>query len=94
MLTFYMLVPMLDIIFNQYHAQVIEKPAFELTKEYGNKLVLYYYAQIQQSGFLGKIGPLIVVCLVILASNLLSNFFKYFAMRILLVTKKIITQGV
>ncbi|HTF82402.1 MAG TPA: ABC transporter ATP-binding protein [Cytophagales bacterium] len=94
LLTFYMLVPMLDIIFIQYKENIqVEKPVFELTKEYANKLSLYYYAQIRQSGFLGKSGPLIVVCCVILLSNLLSNFFKYFTVRIMQQAKREVTQS-
>lgn len=93
MLTFYMLIPMLDIIFNQYHENMaMSKPEFEISKEYANKLSLYYYSQIKQSGFLGNSGPLIVVCCIILASNLLTNFFKYFSVRTLQEAKREVTQ--
>jgi ATP-binding cassette, subfamily B, bacterial MsbA len=84
---------MLDIMFNQYNAEVnVLKPTFAFSKDYTNKLLLYYYSQIKQSGFLGKSGPLIVVCAVILSSNLLSNFFKYFTIRIMQDVKRKITS--
>lgn len=92
LLTFYMLIPMLDIIFVQYkEGAVAVKPSFSLNKDYPNQLLLYYYTQIKQSGFLGKSGPLILVCTTILLSNLFSNFFKFFATRTLQNAKMAIT---
>ncbi len=90
-----MLIPMLDIIFNQYKDNVVvTMPKFALNKEYTNQLLLYYYAKVQESGFLGKSGSLILVCIVILTSNFLTNFFKFFSIRIMQEAKKEVTSKI
>lgn len=83
-LTFYMLVPMLEILFKQYNSIVeVPLPEFALSKAYINNLMLYGYGKVKASNLWGPSGPLIVVCIIIIVSNLLSNIFKYFTNRIL-----------
>ncbi|MBK8699493.1 MAG: ABC transporter ATP-binding protein [Saprospiraceae bacterium] len=84
LVTFYMLVPMLDIMFNDIQTPSSEPPAgFAFTKEYFNEISSYYYGRLSSISGLGMFGPLFIVCVVIVSSNLLSNVFKYLGARVL-----------
>ncbi len=85
LVNYVLLIPLLEIIFNQKSAAEIEafkvKPIFELTAEYFNQLFNYYLYQSVE--YFGKFGSLIFVCLIILASVLISNVFRYVAALVL-----------
>ena len=72
---------MTDIMFNGKNAEIpSELPDFSFTKEYLNLISAYYF---QKLGDFGKYGPLIIVCIVVVISNVISNLFKYLGGRIL-----------
>jgi subfamily B ATP-binding cassette protein MsbA len=85
-----MLVPMLDIMFNKSTAQdLVALPEFTFSKEYLNTVSAYYF---QKLGSFGKYGPLIIVCIIVIISNVISNVFKYLAGRILHTARFLVIQ--
>jgi len=82
LLNFTLLVPVLDVIFNTSAAQAAaELPTFSVSVEYA-KGVFYYYFHTLRAGY-GPMGALQFTCGIIAVSVLLSNFFKYFAQRVI-----------
>jgi len=84
-LNFTLLIPLLNVLFNQSSEALILKyqtlPSFELSPDYFTFLFNhYFYASLQQYG---RMGALQYACTAILVSVVLSNFFKYFSQRIL-----------
>lgn len=74
-----LLAPLLKTLFSSGSAQIaVEKPAhwYEVVDLFN------YYAQ-QANQVYGTYGALKFVCVVILLSNLLSNFFRYFSQRVM-----------
>ncbi|NJN27716.1 MAG: ABC transporter ATP-binding protein [Cyclobacteriaceae bacterium] len=70
--------PLLKVIFNEGSdvvEQVVTKPDFALTEEYFVGIFKYYMQYIIDT--YGKFGSLVYVCIVIIASFLMSNIFKY-----------------
>ncbi|ADY53339.1 ABC transporter related protein [Pseudopedobacter saltans DSM 12145] len=81
-LNFALIIPLLNTLFDE--SKIIEKavmPEFSLSFNYFKDLFFYYFdkAILEQ----GRLGALQFVCIVIIASNLLANFFKYFSQRIM-----------
>ncbi|UII21307.1 ABC transporter ATP-binding protein [Fulvivirga ligni] len=74
-INFAMLIPLLNVLFEQEAAQVYEKPnEFTLSLDaidYFN----YYFTEVIENH--GKEGALIFVCLVLVVSVLLANVFRY-----------------
>lgn len=84
-LNFTLLIPLLNVLFNQSSEALISKyqtlPAFELSPDYFTFLFNhYFYASLATYG---RMGALQYACTAILVSVVLSNFFKYFSQRIL-----------
>ncbi len=84
-LNFTLLIPLLNVLFNQSSNDLILKyqilPPFEISPDYFTFLFNhYFYASLQQYG---RMGALQYACSAILVSVILSNFFKYFSQRIL-----------
>lgn len=81
-LNFALIIPLLNTLFDE--SKIVEKavmPEFSLSFNYFKDLFFYYFdkAILDQ----GRLGALQFVCIVIIASNLLANFFKYFSQRIM-----------
>lgn len=84
-LNFTLLIPLLNVLFNQSSDALIAKyqnlPAFELSPDYFTFLFNhYFYSSLHDYG---RMGALQYACSAILVSVVLSNFFKYFSQRIL-----------
>lgn len=85
-----MLVPMTDIMFNSTNAKAVAVlPNFSFTKDYLNDVSIYYFNKL---GNFGKYGPLIMVCIVVVLSNVISNLFKYLGGRILHKARYLVIQ--
>lgn len=81
-LNFALIIPLLNTLFDS--SVVVKeaiKPEFSFSFSYFKDLFFYYFnsAILEQ----GRLGALQFVCVVIIASNLLANFFKYFSQRIM-----------
>ncbi|WP_353139016.1 ABC transporter ATP-binding protein, partial [Pseudopedobacter sp.] len=81
-LNFALIIPLLNTLFDE--SKIVEKaimPEFSLSFSYFKDLFFYYFdtAILEK----GRLGALQFVCIVIIASNLLANFFKYFSQRIM-----------
>lgn len=82
-LNFSLVIPLLDVLFNTRGdaAAVVSAPEFSLSFDYVKEVFSYgswYFAQTA-----GKQGALIFICLLILVSVFLANFFRYFSQRVL-----------
>jgi len=77
-----LLMPVLDVIFNTSSASAVaELPDFSMSIEYF-KNVFYYYFNTFRAQY-GSMGALQFTCGIIAVSVFLSNFFKYFAQRVI-----------
>ncbi len=80
-----LLIPLLEIIFEQKSAEEIAtykiQPVFDYTTDYLEQLFNYYLYQSVE--YFGKFGSLIFVCSVIIISVLVANVFKYIAVVII-----------
>jgi subfamily B ATP-binding cassette protein MsbA len=80
-----LLKPLFDIIFNQMDPELLKeyslKPSFSPTLNYFIHIFYYYFIKITTQ--FGNYGSLIFVCFVIIFSNLLANFFRYFSQVIM-----------
>lgn len=81
-LNFSLVIPLLDVLFNtRGDAAVMSAPSFSLSFGYVKDMFSYgawYFAQTS-----GKEGALMFICMLILVSVFLANFFRYFAQRVL-----------
>ncbi|MFD2571134.1 ABC transporter ATP-binding protein [Spirosoma soli] len=81
-LNFTLLIPLLSILFDKMDASKMQaflnQPTPSITDGLGN-FFQYYFAQVFQE--YGKVGALQFVCLVIVASVLSNNLFKYLSVR-------------
>ena len=79
------LVPLLDILFNQIDPEtldrLLQKPQAELSIDYIIAIFQYYFASYMTE--FGKMGALYFVCTVVVFASLVSNSFRYFAALIL-----------
>ncbi len=82
-MNFALLIPLLDVLFKTQELTVqTTLPDFQLSADYLNALFNYFFAEIAQSR--GKIAALEFICLTILISVFLANFFRWFAQRVLI----------
>ncbi|MBK0403414.1 ABC transporter ATP-binding protein [Adhaeribacter sp. BT258] len=85
LLNFTFLIPLLNVLFDEVPkseaVQMVSLPEFSVSIEYGKALFNYYFGTILLET--GKAGALKFVCLIILASVLLSNLFKYLGQRVI-----------
>jgi len=86
-----LLKPLLDVIFDQQSPEELSeyaaKPAFELNVDYFIEAFNHFMYRIVQEH--GKFGSLIYVCLVVIASFIMSNLFKYLSAIIMAKAKAI-----
>src|SRR5690606_12742424 len=83
LLTFTLLIPILEILFNDEPSQALVQtmPEFQMNLEYLKSLFYYLLHTIIEDH--GKMGALQFVCSVFLGSTLLYNIFRYLAQRIM-----------
>jgi len=80
---FALLVPILDLLFNQNTSQpVTSVPEFSLSLDYFKNTFYYYLNSIIQEH--GKFKALVFVCSIIGVSIILTNFFRYLAVKVLI----------
>ncbi|MFM1820453.1 MAG: Lipid export ATP-binding/permease protein MsbA [Bacteroidota bacterium] len=84
-LNFTLLIPLLNVLFNQSAPENIQiyrvLPAFSLTPSYFSFLFNHYFYGALEN--FGRIGALKYACVAIMISVILSNFFRYFSQRVL-----------
>lgn len=84
-LNFTLLIPLLNVLFNQQAETDLEiyrnLPAFNLSPSYFTFLFNHYFYQALDQ--YGRFGALQYACMAIIVSVILSNFFRYFSQRIL-----------
>ncbi|GAB3174548.1 ABC transporter ATP-binding protein [Telluribacter humicola] len=84
-LNFTLLIPLLNILFNQVSTaeaeQMTRLPEPSASLDYLIDVFNYYFGMIMQQ--YGRIGALQFVCAIIIASVLLSNIFRYLSARLL-----------
>jgi subfamily B ATP-binding cassette protein MsbA len=84
-LNFTLLIPLLNVLFNQSAPENIQiyrvLPAFSLSPSYFSFLFNHYFYGALEN--FGRIGALKYACAAIMASVILSNFFRYFSQRVL-----------
>lgn len=76
-----MLAPVLEILFDQREVTQTIFPEFDFTLSYFKQLFNYYFED--QIASHGKLQALIFVCIFLMISVLLSNFFRYISSLIL-----------
>lgn len=82
LVNFTLLIPLLNVIFNQTPPEVTASlPEFSLNLNYVKGVFNYYFGYIFTQ--YGRSGALQFVCLIIVVSVFLSNLFKYWSQRIL-----------
>ncbi|MFQ3576421.1 MAG: ABC transporter ATP-binding protein [Cytophagales bacterium] len=86
MFTFALIIPLLDIIFNQVESvEKIVLPEARLDFKYLRELFEYFFhTQIKENG---KKGALLFVCVVVISCNLLTNLFRYLSTVLIIKTK-------
>jgi len=84
-MNFTLLIPLLNVLFNQASEELISKyqelPKFELSPDYFTFLFNHYFYSTLRD--FGRMGALQYACGAILISVLLANFFKYLSQRVL-----------
>jgi subfamily B ATP-binding cassette protein MsbA len=78
---FTLLIPLLNVLFNQTTHEVISKPEFSLTITYLKDIFNYEFFNIVDHG--GKLEALKFVCLVIFFSVMFSSLFKFLSQKVL-----------
>ena len=86
MFTFTLIIPLLDIIFNQVTVKKqLQLPEPKIDLNYIKELFEYFFHhQLTNSG---KTGALLFVCIVIVSCNVLSNLFKYLSNILIIKTR-------
>lgn len=90
---FSVIMPVLDILFGTTKDPVnytLPEPTFSMA--YVKALLDYYSMQLIQE--FGKPVTLVIICLVLAFSNLLTNFFKYLSLRITSSVKAVVLQNI
>jgi len=83
LINFTMLIPMLNIMFGTTPATVATRPPdFSFSIEYFTTLFNYHFTRIIATE--GKMYALGFVCLIIFLATILSNLFRYLAVRVLI----------
>ena len=84
-LNFTLLIPLLNVLFNQSAPENIQiyrvLPVFSLSPSYFSFLFNHYFYGALED--FGRIGALKYACRAIMVSVILSNFFRYFSQRVL-----------
>jgi len=79
LINFTMLIPLLEVLFNQVDPSVREeirvRPSFELNIDYILSLFNYYFSKVIDTH--GKVGALVFVCSIITVSVFLTNLFRF-----------------
>ncbi|MBT33054.1 MAG: antibiotic ABC transporter ATP-binding protein [Thalassobius sp.] len=85
LLNFSLLIPLLEVLFGTVDGdsvkQVVNDPSFEPTISYVKDKFNYHFISIVDE--YGKIAALEFVCILIMITNLLKGFFRYFATRVM-----------
>jgi len=84
-LNFTLLIPLLNVLFNQTsnlnYQKYLTLPAFDFSPSYFTFLFNhYFYSSLEEYG---RMGALKYACMAIMVSVFLANFFKYFSQRTL-----------
>ena len=78
---FAMIMPLLDVLFNQLDTEKIEilsiRPEFAITLEFLISYFNYHFINIIITD--GKVQALLFICLILISSVLTTNFFRYLA---------------
>ena len=93
LINFSMLIPLLDVLFNNNPGQPTPHPAhFEFSLGYFRQLFSYYfdYLSIEKS----KWFTLLYVCIVIMLASILANFFRYMATRVLVRLRMVMLERI
>jgi len=77
---FTLVIPLLNVLFDQEAAVVVYKPTFALDIAYVKNLFNYYFSNIILEN--SKVAALRFVCVLIIISVFLSNLFRYLSLRI------------
>ncbi|MEK6479125.1 ABC transporter ATP-binding protein [Catalinimonas sp. 4WD22] len=78
LINFAMLIPLLDILFNEggnYVQAELSRPEFALNFEYVKSVFYFYFSQTIEE--FGKVGALAFICGVAVVSVFLTNLFRY-----------------
>jgi ATP-binding cassette, subfamily B, bacterial MsbA len=82
-MNFALLVPLLNILFDQVALQevsVMKRPEFTFSFGWAKDFFYYYFGQVINTQ--GKLGALKFICLILVASVMLTNLFRYIGLRI------------
>ncbi|GAB2552424.1 ABC transporter ATP-binding protein [Rufibacter soli] len=82
-MNFALLVPLLNILFDQVALQeisVMKRPEFTFSFGWAKDFFYYYFGQVINDQ--GKLGALKFICLILVASVMLTNLFRYIGLRI------------
>lgn len=71
-----LIIPMLELLFDETQQQVPEYPSFSLSFGYLKSLFNYHFLNIKFQQ--GPLAALVLVCLLLVGSVFLSNLFRYF----------------
>ncbi len=78
---FAMIIPMLDVLFDQVDPTQLQalatKPSFAFSLDYILSLFNYYFVDVIQQ--FGKLRALLFICMLLISSVFLTNFFRYLA---------------
>jgi subfamily B ATP-binding cassette protein MsbA len=90
-----LLMPLLDVIFDQKGVEQLSayavKPEFAFTKDYF--IAAFNHYMLTTVNTYGKFGSLVYVCIVIIASFLLSNIFKYLSAIVMAKAKAVTIEN-
>jgi ATP-binding cassette, subfamily B, bacterial MsbA len=93
LINFSMLIPLLDVLFNSNTGQATVHPGeFEFSLGYFRQLFSYYFDYFSFEK--GKWFALLYVCIFIMVSTLLANFFRYMATRVLVRLRMIMLERI
>lgn len=82
MVNFALLIPILDLLFNKPFIGTVPHPTFAFTVAYFKDIFYYHlYSIIHEHG---KFSALLFVCAIVGVSVVLTNFFRYMAVRVLM----------
>ena len=82
LVNFALLIPVLGLLFNKDAVAVIAKPTFSFTLNFAKDFFNYHFTSIANEH--GKFWALAFVCAIIGVSILLTNFFRYMSVRVML----------
>ena len=93
LINFSMLIPLLDVLFNNTTGAPTTHPgSFEFSLGYFRQLFSYYFDYFSSTG--GQWYALLYVCMVIVLATLLANFFRYMATRVLVRLRMIMLERI